>query len=236
MGTDIHFYVERFEAGRWVSCDTWEPDEYWDKERGGAAPLTVPYGKHFYDSRNYDLFAMLANVRNGRGFAGTDTGDGFNYIAEPRGLPDDLSPKLAREAEHCDHTPSWLLVSEIMAFDWTQVTVKRGVVNGPQYRDWTRWRRRRGLGPNEYCSGVSGRDVVHLTEDQMIGKVADCLEGITLYADEDAALKKLQYHYCMVAWETPYYREASEFLSETLPRLWRLGEPDKVRCVFWFDS
>lgn len=42
------------------------------------------------DTRNYDTFAMLADVRNGRGFAGCDSGDGFEPICEPRGLPSDF--------------------------------------------------------------------------------------------------------------------------------------------------
>lgn len=42
------------------------------------------------DPRRYDTFAMLANVRNGYGFAGCDTGDGFEPISEPRGFPDDF--------------------------------------------------------------------------------------------------------------------------------------------------
>ena len=102
MGTDIHFYVERRNGKGWVSCDTWEDDEY---EPGRK---TVPFHQHFYDTRNYDLFAILANVRNGRGFAGTDTGDGFVPLCEPRGLPDDMSAELVKEAEGCDHTPSWV--------------------------------------------------------------------------------------------------------------------------------
>lgn len=42
------------------------------------------------ENRNYDDFAILANVRNGRGFAGCDTGEGWTPISEPKGLPDDL--------------------------------------------------------------------------------------------------------------------------------------------------
>ena len=44
------------------------------------------------------LFAILAGVRNGYGFAGCDTGDGFRPIAPPRGLPGDVSPEVAEEA------------------------------------------------------------------------------------------------------------------------------------------
>ena len=42
------------------------------------------------DPRSYNTFAMLADVRNGRGFAGIKTSDGFPYIHKPRGLPADL--------------------------------------------------------------------------------------------------------------------------------------------------
>lgn len=42
------------------------------------------------DNRNYDTFAVLANVRNGYGFAGVDTGDGFIPISQPRGYPKDF--------------------------------------------------------------------------------------------------------------------------------------------------
>lgn len=48
-------------------------------------------GKPF-DNRNYDLFAALADVRNGVGFAGVKTGKAIEPIAMPRGIPDDADP------------------------------------------------------------------------------------------------------------------------------------------------
>ena len=39
-------------------------------------------------SRDYNSFAVLGDVRNGLGFAGVKTGEGFNYITARRGLPD----------------------------------------------------------------------------------------------------------------------------------------------------
>lgn len=238
MGTDIHFYVERRgAAGGWESCDTWEPSEYDDHA------LTVPYGKHFYEGRNYDLFAILANVRNGSGFAGCDTGDGFIPIVEPRGLPADLSPQLRAEAgRYLEHTPSWLLISEIMAYDWTQVTTKRGWVSMGQYIDWVSWRRGQGLGPDSWSGGISGPVIEHITEQEMERRV------VALSDDEKQALRRAAKgdpfggsgpgarYYCAVSWTTPYYRAAGSFLNETLPRLWRVGPPGDVRVVFWFDS
>lgn len=68
MGTDIHSIAQVCRDGSWV---------------------TVAIGI-YGDPRSYNTFAMLANVRNGRGFAGIKTSDGFPYIHEPRGLPADL--------------------------------------------------------------------------------------------------------------------------------------------------
>lgn len=104
MGCDIHMWVERLENdGKWH---------------------LVPDAK-VYSHRNYGLFGWLADVR------------GWGPpIAAPRGWPEDLSPELDaylgpdragryddegrdKRLDYAgDHTPSWLLVSEIQeAFD-----------------------------------------------------------------------------------------------------------------------
>lgn len=239
MGTDIHFYVERREGNKWVSCDTWEADKWHDNE-DGPAPMTVPYGKHFYDDRSYDTFAILADVRNGAGFAGVDTGDGFVPIAAPRGLPDDLSPELKAETErYLDHTPSWLLVSEIMAYDWTRVTTKRGWVNGPEYYRWASYAKGRGEGPQSWSGGIMGQSITHCTDVEMqrrIDAMKPDFEGLSNAGRLEMVRARLGQYYCCVSWQIPYYRAAKGFLSETLPRLWPLGKPEDVRIVFWFDS
>ena len=69
MGTDIHSIVQvRKPSGIWKT-------------------VGVAVGG---DPRSYNTFAMLADVRNGRGFAGIKTSDGFPVIHEQRGLPEDL--------------------------------------------------------------------------------------------------------------------------------------------------
>jgi hypothetical protein len=68
MGTDIHSIAQVRRNGSWE---------------------TVAIGV-CGDPRSYNTFAMLADVRIGRGFAGIKTSDGFPYIHEPRGLPADL--------------------------------------------------------------------------------------------------------------------------------------------------
>ena len=42
------------------------------------------------EDRDYNSFAVLADVRNGSGFAGVKTGDGWVPIDFPRGLPEDF--------------------------------------------------------------------------------------------------------------------------------------------------
>ena len=42
------------------------------------------------DPRNYDMFAVLADVRNGYGLAGVPTGQPYVPISNPRGIPTDF--------------------------------------------------------------------------------------------------------------------------------------------------
>ncbi len=82
-----------------------------------------------YHGRNYDLFAILANVRNGRGFAGIKTGEGFNPISEPKGLPEDVSPEVKQSSDDWDvdgHSHSWHTVADLINYNWHQETISYG--------------------------------------------------------------------------------------------------------------
>lgn len=107
MSTDIHMMVEVYENDHWVSVNQFDDDP-----RRVIDPV--------YNQNNYDVFAVLANVRNGVGFAGIITGDPLPYIDKPRGLPDDVSPevKACSDAWGEDaHDHSWLTLDEILNFD-----------------------------------------------------------------------------------------------------------------------
>lgn len=54
------------------------------------------------DECDYNIFAILANVRNGTGFAGIPTGEGYTNYFEPRGLPHDLAPALDEDGNYSD--------------------------------------------------------------------------------------------------------------------------------------
>jgi hypothetical protein len=247
MGCDIHLYVEKRANGAWVSADTWTDDEY---EPGRKE---VAYNTRFYTGRNYDFFAILADVRNGRGFAGVKTGDGFVPMDTPRGLPDDCSPEVRAESDGWGgdgHSHSHFTVAEIMAYDWTQTTRKSGFV---QPIGWSEWKDNGA--PESWCGAVSGGAVRHLTEAQFQAawesvrdkagypkqrRASAHLRDLSSGAnpDLDALVAELGggSPYCQVEWGVSYVDAGSHFLGNTLPRLWRLGAHDDVRIVFWFDN
>ena len=106
MGCDIHIIAEVKKNGKWKRntdkvfknpyFDMYDkirkedPERYEELKKSKWANLDE-FQEDPSDGRNYDWFAILADVRNGRGFAGVSTGEGFNVIAMPKGLPEDLS-------------------------------------------------------------------------------------------------------------------------------------------------
>lgn len=105
MGTDISMYAEKIDPG-----GTQLLREPTDNQ-------TAQFPEIYYGSRNYELFAILADVRNPTGR--TADNRSFETIVSPRGLPADLSAELrdyTKDGDIC--SPSWLLLSEILQFDW----------------------------------------------------------------------------------------------------------------------
>jgi hypothetical protein len=254
MGTDIHLYVERRESADapWTSADKWSDDEY------SPGTRTINYTDQLYIDRSYDTFAILAGVRNGSGFAGVRTGGGFVPISEPRGLPGDMSPELRDLiADSIEHTPTWLSLSDIQSYDWTQTTTKSGIVNLAQFAHWKLQGR-----PTSWSGGIGGpgigivdaSDAVPVVEAELArtrirfrnqdqDSVADWR---SLYREHNVATEAVraalerrfgfQRARVQVTWEVSYADAASEFLWKVVPRLWRLGSPENVRLVFYFDS
>lgn len=106
MGCDIHSFAEVRQAdGTWQAAgDVFPYDELdatWRKKT---------HGEHPFDLRNYGLFGFLAGVRNY---------SGVPAISQPRGVPDDASPRvLALRDDPGGHTPSWLSLRELVDFDY----------------------------------------------------------------------------------------------------------------------
>ena len=138
MGTDIHgIWQARDAAGNWVD---------------------IPSG--YAQDPHYQLFAALAGVHNGVGFAGTRTGDSITPIAQPRGYPEDFA--VNADDEHpitdrstlpawCraymepdettywmgDHSHSWLASAEMLAwYGGVGGVEKVGVISREAYENW----------------------------------------------------------------------------------------------------
>lgn len=116
MGCDIHPYAEVLTDSGWKKADVEVPSD-----------------------RNYWAFSLLAGVRNGAGFAGSDTGKPVTPISEPRGLPEDTSIADSDDDDfdspsHVwlgDHSYSWVTLAELMAIDQS-APIERHAVAKPE--------------------------------------------------------------------------------------------------------
>jgi len=112
------------------SCTTTGADceDEWD--RNYFASRYVEPGKtrdHWYSDRNYMVFAMLAGVRNGTGFAGTPTHSPIVPVSDLRGVPDDVTAETIAILSD-EHSASWLMLDELLDYDWAQPIERDGSV------------------------------------------------------------------------------------------------------------
>lgn len=224
MGTDIHGIFQVKRDGRWYDVQSM-----------------------FNENRHYFLFAWLAGVRNGYGFAGIKTHEPLVPLSEPKGYPEDfevddcnqykitdnaLRGKRAEwykdedanpgDPSHLmlwmgDHSHSWLSSGEILNAP-DQGTRKVGAIALDAYKTWT------GGSPGPWFGDISGPDIVtvDISEETWEGLHPDIEEpeGKTVYV--------------RVSWKVDSVREAcSEFIDE-VKRL--VGLHGEVRYVFGFDS
>lgn len=134
MGCDIHMFVEKKVNNKWEKLSKKFKYRHYDPTRENKIDEDgYEWNPEFTDSpysdRNYDLFAILADVRNGRGFAGCYTGEGFNPISEPKGLPKDASNEVKLEFFDWGsdaHSASFFTIKELKDYDWSQQTITHG--------------------------------------------------------------------------------------------------------------
>lgn len=183
----------------------------------------------WYSDRNYTVFGVLANVRNGSGFAGVDTGDPLPIIAEPRGLPDDMSEQCAKWfVDHGgDHTDSHVTLEEVLAYDWKRSIIKRGVVRIDEYRTYVQQGR-----PEQWSGSIGGGSVRHVSQDEMnrflINPPADAAGPNEWGPDKTVYVTQIQ-------WTDTLERYAEGFLERMKMLALEVGEAP-TRLVFNFDS
>ena len=222
MGCDIHLYIEVRKDGKWTSADRWTRDTY---APPGVERMTVDYDHNWFTDRNYELFAILAGVR---GEAAP--------IAEPKGFPEDASELLKIEyAEGGDHTPTWYTLRELMDADWEAPVTYQKVVEYGAYAKWNAWDRKQGESPSGWCGGTSVKTISEAEADVLVAK--EVAAGKTIYdigkRTADSFIGDL---YVSATWQVPRYKVAERFLSRVVSRMFKLGKPEDVRVVFWFDN
>lgn len=184
MGTDIHaVFVRNTETGYEFIESKWE------------------------QHRCYRLFAWLANVRNGFGFAGVYTHEPIEPISNPRGFPQGFNVD-----EYEDHTGNWLgdhsfshlTLDEILIAPIPK-TRAGGVITIEQYRKWD------GKRPESWCGSVEGDGIIVSDPHNITEKTTEV----------------------RVTWEEDWAELFKEFLDE-IKRL--RAEYGNIMMVFGFDS
>jgi hypothetical protein len=213
MGTDIHGVFQAYDAAlrEWLDVES-------DYEQG----------------RHYQLFAVLAGVRNGIGFAGVKTGEPVRPIAQPRGLPpgfvmdgedhpisDVAYMEPWRRKNHQageglaiwmgDHSHSWLEGDEMLRwYADAPGVIKTGVLARSVYEAWS------GTGnPTSWAGAVWGPSVVTINDN----------------AAERAATPDWTHIAC--EWDVSLREELAHFFEEVERLVKKHG---RIRFVFGFDS
>lgn len=224
MGCDIHMYAEVKIRSEWRTVGRIFEYDYYDAK----APTTIEWYNyegewesnqiltiHPYDSRNYRLFAILADVRNS---------DCIKPISDPRNIPDDVSDFVKHQSNEYGidgHSHSWLSLTELESYPWDGLITSYGVVDQSQYKEFKRTGR-----PDGWCGGVMGKYVVMVDNEDMDRIIANNINDDYSY-------------YTNIEWQWPASDATRDFSSVTLPALRLLLDKqgiEDVRIVFWFDN
>lgn len=241
MGTDITMMVEGRIPGRdWIPLSS---KRMWPNEpehRMDVTPVLF---------RNYELFSILADVRNrtGRGHSEIrtvkdpssgrditfvyDTDDGGHDplipIAAPRGMPEDVTSVwgdwLADLSEHHHivyHDHSFLTLAELRAGQWDQVVYRDAVLDEAEYRAW----KDEGVHPQHLARGMGGEGTLVVSEeDYETGRRGRMRTGI-----------KARWKEGTVADATETFQVMMNAMEKAADMV--LGGPENIRVLFAFDS
>lgn len=203
MGTDISLYAEVKREGVWHFAGAMEENPEYYPQENPKAQRVKPV--EIYRTRNYNLFAILADVRNPNGR--TLNGEKFEVIASPRGWPEDLSPELRNWFSSWEDdyliSPGWLLLSEILRFDWQRRRMRfEAMVDArvaPLFQEDKPFPHQKW--PREIPTGFGGY----------------LRAGVT------------------VRWTATYADSVGPDALQLFEQLKKLGTPSRVRLVFCFD-
>jgi hypothetical protein len=228
MGTDIHLQVQgRLPDGTWEFVKR-KPFLSYDDE--GFTWEQDPTG------RNYDLFALLAGVRNGYGFAGVYRHEPVTPQFPKRGFPEDYVGLKDRRSGFFtggddsigDHSFTWATLEELRAVPWDLEYQSGGVIGPETFKKWDRVSE-----PEGWSGGIAGPGI----------KVHDNIEEFEKLISSGEPLENENgriNHYCHVTWTW-------QPLSDCTFRKWihgdvmqsladEYGGAENIRVLMGFDS
>ncbi len=220
MSISPSIFAERREGASWISI---------------GEPYYLQAWDCFHPPQAFDINPRDELITVLNGFLTSPWGiehTGLEVIAEPRGLPDDLSPELRDWADRVVEEGSgehatWLLAREILDFDWrTPKILHRGYVMAEMARHFDPDRPEMPFPADDWPGGW-------YEWASMPGAVERLLESRQVTEDQ------LVHSWPRPGTEEVYWCEShfdvlgcrDEFLNE----LRDLGPPDAVRLVIWMD-
>ena len=235
MGTDIHIMVETYLQDIW---DVVEPPYKTNYSDGEDWYMFAPWRQWEMDEddplanlpdptdRNYNVFAFLADVRNGYGFAGTPSHKPVVPQFPNRGIPNNTGyNNLDVDGNFNwlgDHSFTWATLKELLEASWAIEYESVGVIDQDQYAIY----KENGI-PDDWSGRISGPGIRTLSESQYLEAVG---EGTLQEKD-----------YILVSWswnplvESGFYRWIQgDWMRELLDTVG--NDPDKIRVTMGFDS
>ena len=209
MGCDIHVCCEaRWTIDgvkKWYSVDHYKKNKYYiDEDKCSETEWDIV---PIFDDRNYILFSILADVRNY---------SNNKPICEPRGLPDDVSKTVKKEADDwgCDgHSHSWFTLKELLNYKLEHSKEHHsGYISEQQAKDWEK-----GVTPDSWCQSTNISGYVYKEwDDELTSSFQKLINALM-----DRACKEFYIYSWM---DDSNKKKAIEKIA------------NDIRIVFWFDN
>jgi hypothetical protein len=252
MGCDEHFYLEVRKDGRWLAYSQKARSKYYDPEFDDPnEELELPQFEEFTGGRNYNAYALIADVRNGMSLLGG--GRAFIPISGPKGVPNDASPEYLEMVNRWDgdgHSHTWLTLQELLDYPWYRHSEIRGVVGLREFARWSAYDRDNKRSPSNWAGGVSGPgieiidmqqadELLEKRKEELGNQYWDWVHGRPPFEPENKYFDgKL---YVSSVWYQPYTEAVGDLYTRGIPRMIQVRDElgltnEDVRAVGFFDN
>ena len=255
MGCDIHLHTEyKDKDGNWQKVIKGLQSDYYSPDSDHFNTDEYKDGGEVYSGRNYTLFSYLANVRNGWGFAGCDTGNAIDSMDDHRGMPEDVSEGIDKEHEAWSsdaHSASFFNLKELKGgYERAKQATKtdRGYVDLTNYREF-----KENGSPEYWCGGVGGDKTETVSNSKMDELIIDAITAKRIKEAKGLEVETLNIfgagyvedkaYYTQIEWERSLADEVKHFFDHVIPQLedWAKKHSEEItdeaiRVVFWFDN